>query len=282
MTFIIQKLANEGSSEPYYARLWIGIFELRDQVIQFVDGHDIESKRAAFDELYHPALEATGACREACQKILASVQEHRTKLQEANSIKRQPHGIEVPESVQKILSDNIRSFLVNGVIAIKQCQDVLRLFGIDFGCLFTKQSNFEKGIEALKAAGHTQLVNFLVETRNKWSEALIKRRDELEHNGWTLPDCNYKVAANHAVELIEPEVDGVPISAYVQRMVNRVISFVENSIVYGIQSLLPNFIMVVEIPNSERDPDKPVRFRVTLRGSNEREWGIVYSETEFP
>jgi hypothetical protein len=280
MIFIIQKIADEGSSEPYYARLWIGIFELLDQAIQFADGDGIELRRTQFDELYHPVLEATGACREACQKILASINEHQHKLQEV--VKRQPHALEIPESVQKILANNIRSFLVNGAISIKRCQDVVRLFGIDIGCLFTKQHNFEKGIGAIRTAGHNKLADFLIETRTKWSETLIKRRDELEHNGWTLPNCNYKIAANNTVDLIEPEVDGEPISAYIQRMLNRITSFVENCIIYSIQSSLPNFIVVVEIPRSERDADKPMRFRVSLRGSNEKEWEIIYSETDFP
>jgi hypothetical protein len=279
MTFIIQKFADEGSSEPYYARLWIGIFELRDQVTQLPDGDEIKSK---FDEGYRAVLEAIDACRGASKKILASVQEHRARLRDANSIKHQPPAIEVPESVQNILSENIRSFLVNGVIAIKHCQDVHSLFGVDIHCLFAKQLNFEKGIENLKTVGHAKLADFLIETRNKWSEPLKIRRNELEHAGWTLQDCSYNITANRAVELIEPEVDGEPISAYVQRMLNRIISFVENSIVYSIQSFLPNFIIIVEIPNSERDPDRPLRFRGSLRGTNEREWEIVYSEIDFP
>jgi hypothetical protein len=279
MAFIIQKLADEGSSEPYYARLWIGIFELRDQVTQLPDGDEIKSK---FDERYRAVLEAIDACRGASKKIRASVQEHRTRLLDANSIKHQPSAIEVPDSIQNILTENIRSFLMNGVIATKYCQEVLSLFDLDIHCLFARQFNFEKGIKDLKTAGHAKLANFLIETRNKWSEPIKLRRNELEHAGWTLQDCSYKITSNRAVELIEPEIDGEPISAYVQRMLNRIISFVENSIVYSIQSFLPNFIIIVEIPHSERDPDRPLRFRVSLRGANEREWEIVYSETDFP
>jgi len=279
MAFIIQKLADEGSSESYYTRLWIGIFKLRDQALQFVEG-DIELKHLPFDERYKPVLEASGAARAACQKLVAAVQQHRLKLQD--SVKRQPNAIEIPDSIQIVLADNIRSFLVNGVIAIKRCQEVTRLFGIDIGSVFTKQVNFEKGLETMRNAHHNALAEYLLSTRNIWSESLIKRRDELEHSGWTLPDCGYNQSGVHSVELIEPQVDGEPVSIYAPRMLNRIISFVENTIVYAIQSFLPKLIILVEIPRSERDTDKPVRFRVSLRGTNEREWQIVYSENDFP
>src|SRR5262245_16370367 len=125
MSFIIQKFADEGTSESYYARLWVGIFELRDQVAQWPNSEEIKSK---FDERYRAVLEAIDSCRGARKKIIASIQEHRARLRDANSIKCQASAIEVPESIQSILTETTRSFLVNGVIAVKYCQEILGLF----------------------------------------------------------------------------------------------------------------------------------------------------------
>ena len=55
--FRIQKIADEGSSEPYIARLWLGIFELRDFALkEKLCSNDIETARIDFDGVYHPIL----------------------------------------------------------------------------------------------------------------------------------------------------------------------------------------------------------------------------------
>ena len=242
MTFMFQEFLKEGSSSPCVARLMMGIFDLRDQVIQS------QADRVSFDELYDPVLGAANVCRKATVKIVSTVDHHRTELQKV--IVRKHGGVTLPESIDAVLSESVDALLVNGVIAIKSLQEVVRPLGIDIGSLFAKQANFEKGMVTLRAAGHASLADFLSETRSRWSESLVKRRDELEHAGWTLPRCGYRRIALDAFELVEPHVDGFSVTTYSQRMRGRILSFIENVMAYAFQSFCPD-IAVVEIPVSE-------------------------------
>ena len=243
---------------------------------------EIEKHRPAFDAVYNPVLEAAGSCRKAGKAILSAVSEHRTKLLNRDGVKLQKHAIEIPASIDVQIAESIRKLFTDGVIATKSVQQVTRFLGIDIAFVFARQGNFEKGLEGVRNAGHPELADFLSETRTRWSETFIKLRGDLEHNGWTLPHVQYNVSASGGIQLIEPVVDGVPVSTYSQRLFNRVLSFVENLTIYGFQSVFRGIRSLVEIPREQRNPDMPERFRLLANASQQPEWTIMYSDDDFP
>jgi len=286
--FIFKKISDkEGSSEPFYARLWIGISELRDSALYAKLKHsDIETYRNKFDNAYKPVLDAIGAIRTADKDIQHSIHTHKNKILTCEIVQIQEHAIEISESIDKLLRDSTATFLINGVIAIKDIQKVAEIFDIEVGCLFTKEHNFKKGVSELEKQGHKLLAQFLQEVRLHWSERFILRRDSTEHDGWILPSVEYMVQFPNKVEMIEPQVDGIPVSHYSKYMLNRVMSFVENILIYAFKITYEPPVLITEIPLNQRDPVCPKRFRKDLKIPGKivpkyLEWNIKYSEDDF-
>lgn len=130
------------------------------------------------------------------------------------------------------------------------------------------------------------MAQFLREVRSKWSEKFILRRNSIEHQGWSLPPVEYKILPGNKVEIIEPEVDGMFLSFYSKYMLNRVMSFIENIVLYAFKSTYEPPIVITEIPINQRRPECPKRFFKELRipgkiESRFLEWDIRYSEDDF-
>ena len=222
----IEKVADEGSSSPYYARLWAGIPELRDAVLNArVDSRQLEAARYQFDEQYEPVLRSLDSARKTTRNVRDILKGHRQKLEDGGIVRFQRNAFEISESISDLLRDHFAQFLNNVVRALKGSQEVVKYFGVEIGCLFTKDQNFVQGIAQLKQNGQSRLADFLSETRSRWSANLIQRRHDLEHKGWTLPNTDYRVTSDGKVEMHEPQVDGQVVSAYTHEMFNRVTSF---------------------------------------------------------
>jgi hypothetical protein len=146
-------------------------------------------------------------------------------------------------------------------------QSILKeLLGVDIGFFFKQDAGFRAGVLDLRAAGETDLADYLEDVRNVWHSALQDLRSQHEHHGWSLPKVQYSLSAPSQVEMALPDVLGVPIDQFAQETANRVLLFIENMMVYALQRQSNYPIFVVEIPNGNRDPVKPQRFRLAPRG----------------
>ena len=68
--FRIQKIADEDPSDPFYARLWIGILDLREKALRCqCKPEDFEQARVKLDDSYDPVFKALGASRTAMNNI---------------------------------------------------------------------------------------------------------------------------------------------------------------------------------------------------------------------
>lgn len=201
MPFILQKFTDEGTSEPFYARLWFGVMELRDHALrERLQSADIEPARLRFDGSYEPVLQALSASRKSAKAIQQLTQEHRRKITEGSIVSFQPHAVAIAESIDGQLQDELSTFLNNSVRATKGTDKVVGHFDVSIAALFSKPEKFEKGFERLRRTGHLKLALFLHEVREHWSEQLIDRRNSLEHEGWRLGRVTYRPSAQGTVK----------------------------------------------------------------------------------
>ena len=67
--FQFTRLLSEGTAEPFVARLWVNVLELRDTAINArLRGGTPEQHKRQFDDLYNPVLTALQECREAAKE----------------------------------------------------------------------------------------------------------------------------------------------------------------------------------------------------------------------
>ena len=281
----IQKVADEGSAEPYVARLWVGAFELRDILLRHwaADDADYGGRRQHFDDRYGPVFDALGAARRQARAIQELLASHKQKIAAGSIVSRQRNVVQISETITVPLQEHMAAFLSAAARAARLLQDLLSYLDIEIGFLFQKQPRFLEGLERLRAAGQAELAEYLDSTRRGWSETLIERRHALEHKGWRLPDVRYAEQPDVALLVVEPEVDGRPLTEFVATMLDRLLGFVEDMLAYSVQKGITDIGDLIDTPKQNRDPANVKRFRFGLPALQPDEgfWRLRYSERGF-
>lgn len=272
--FVIQKLADEGASSPFMARIFIGVLHLRDQI------YPDPAKRNSFDEPYDYVTSALTSARESAQKLATLWHGHQAKVA-SGAIARIDAGgnLHIQESIDKDLRSEIETFLNSATRCLKTgMQQIARELGINMGFLFQQKDSFEKGIAELQVTD-ADLASYLQQTRN-WSEPMLKSRIDLEHGTWVLPRTGYE-ATNGMVKANEPTVSGKPVSEFVSFTFDRLCCFVEEFSSHSLRRKMPGGITLTEIPIAERLAEVPERFRITLAVEGHAGWRIAFHQSRF-
>jgi hypothetical protein len=268
----VSKIADEGTSSPFVARLLFGILRLRDVVF------DDKGKREEFDKAYQFVLETLMNARTASKEIIQTLTDHIHKVSQGKIARLKGRVIYIDESIDNELRKQVENFLNIAVRVLKDgMQKLLMVLQLNIGFLYQKQGTFEDKITTLKKT-HPELAAYLQETR-KWSERLILVRNEL-HEGWRLPGMVYNESSG-TIETVEPQISGQPVSVFVPYMLDRLHCFVEEVSVHGMQAKMPPDISITEIPISDRKKDCPERFQVTFIHGGMPIWSIGHHISKF-
>lgn len=281
----LKHVADEGTSDPFIARLMLGVLELRNEFVNSTAGSDSdrELRRHDFDERYQPVFDALQAARQKVKLVHRLVSTHLDKTSRGEITSRQRNALNIAESIDSELRDEFSSFLNASARATKNLQSVLECLSLDIGFLYQKQTNFDAGIDQLRSVGKAELANYLLRVRSGWSSQLFDRRNALEHEGWRLEDVRYREHEDGTVTAIEPVVDGLPVTQFAQRMLDRLLVFAEELIAYAVQQRLSHSTDLLEIPVQQRDVSVARRFRFGIPSlqPNQTFWRIVYTDRPF-
>jgi hypothetical protein len=271
---------------PFISRVLAGLTELRDTCLaSHYDSHwEVFRDRydAGFMQMFNALLDA----RRAMTGVARAIRDHEAKLASGTVVRFSSHGHAVTEDINDSLRGYTCRLIRAAANALYSVQSPLAVLWVEFRPLyFARDANFRKKLAtpwALKHLGQNPslLTDYLVQVRQSWSKALISRSDAIG-KGWTLPEASYDVVVGGKVELIEPQIDGVGVRQYTEKTFNRVATFAENVIAYGLKSCLKPPFAIFEIPRAERSPDHPKRFRVGIAERGEPEWVLTYRESEF-
>jgi hypothetical protein len=270
--WIVSKIADEGSSSPFMARLFMGVMQLRDQA--FFDEKDCD----AFDKQYESTVTALSDARSTAKEIDRLLKDHRLKVSTGEAARLSGRAIHV-DGVDKELRKHTADFLTSAGRSLKQgMQSVAKVLGLNIGFFFKDRNAFEKGLARLSTT-HPELADYLREART-WAEKLNLLRNKVEHEGWVLPRVGYRDSGGN-IEMIEPQVEGEPVSQFVQGTLDRLCCFVEEVTVYGLRAKMDPALSVAEVPLPERDPAAPQRFRPALALGGTCLWKLVYHTSSF-
>jgi hypothetical protein len=270
---VFQKLADEGTSSPFMARIFLGILHLRDAV--FPD----PATRGEFDKIYDFVISAVSNARTASQNISRMWEEHTRKARSGEIVHQQGTHIHITETIDKDLRREVESFLNAATRTLKTgMQNLGKSLNVDIGFLFGKPERFKKGIAALKNT-EPDLAEYLRCTR-LWSEPLLKSRNDLEHEPEVLSGVTYAPAGT-GVAVQEPVVAGTPVTKFVGHSFDRLICFVEEFAVHCLNRKLPAGITITELALADRPVEAPERFRVTLASGGFAPWRIAFHMSRF-
>jgi hypothetical protein len=254
--WVIQKYADEGSSSPFFARLYLGILHLRDIV------YDDSTKRDAFDKRNELVMSPLINARTTAKDVAALWDEHVRKVASGKSARLQGNTIHIDQNIDKELRKEVESFINAAARALRLgMQDLAKELGINLGFLFKQQRTFEAGVVALQATD-SLLAEYLRQTRT-WSEPLIESRNAIEHKGWSLPRVAYAQKGGGIVATA-PEILGRPFTSFIDMMLDRLCCFVEEFTAHCLQRRMVAEITVTQLPLKDRPAEIPERFRPTL------------------
>jgi len=232
-----------------------------------------------FDKAYEFVVMALLNTRKTTQDITKLFSEHAQRVARGEVARMQGPNLYIDENIDKELRKHTEDFLNGAVRVLKQgMQDVTKALQVNIGFLFKKPGTFETGVEALQLSD-ANLAEYLRRTR-QWSERLVQFRNAMEHTGSVLPKLKYSRTSS-AIHVEEPNVSGQPLSEFVRVMFDRLACFVEEVSAHCLQQRLPEGITITELPLAQRDPEKPERFRLTLKDGGLSVWTITYHETPF-
>jgi hypothetical protein len=272
---VIHKRGDEGTSSPFIARVFLGICMLRDQAIAD------KSLKNEFDKSFEGVLTGLESLRDTAKSINKLYSSHSDAVARGQSARIVNGDIYVDEPIDLELKKQIESLISTASRVVKErMKGLMKILDANIGFLFQKESAFKNGVARLRT-NDPALANYLVETRAKWCERLLKiRNDLLEHGTWSLERVRYELSGT-SVHVIEPLVDGQPVTDFVSHIVDRICCFVEELCTHALQARMRNDVSITEMPLSERKPENVTRFRVALVGGGTSLWTIAYHDTKF-
>jgi hypothetical protein len=271
--WVVQKFADEGSSSPFMARLFMGILRLRDAV--FSD----PAKREEFDKAYEFVLMTLLNTRTTAQDIAKLFSEHAERVVRGEIARVQGQALHIDANIDKELRKETEALLNSGVRALKQgMQDVTKALQVDIGFLFKKSATFETGVATLQASD-PDLAEYVRQAR-LWSERLVQSRNAIEHTLSILPKVRYTNTSG-SIQVEEPQISGQTVSEFVTFMMDRLACFVEEVTTHCLQRQMPEGLSITEIPLAQRLTEMPERFQNTLTESGMPVWRLAYHPSTF-
>ena len=273
--FVMEKMADEGTSTPFMARIFMGLLQLRDTAFR-----DLK-ERQQFDALLDQMLTPLMAARTAAKEIEETWERHSEAVASGAAVRVKDGTVEVVGDFYRAFRREVNTFLYDAAKALKEGgQKAGTSAGKDIGFMFQKESSYLTNLAGLRTTDPA-LAAYVEATRNHWSQRLIKARNDLDHNGWTLPRVRYDLLDGQRVVAHQPLIDGQTTVEFVAHMLDRVSCFIEEFFVYCFQARFPEGIDITEIPISQRPVHAPERFRITLKDGGLRSWELVYPTRKF-
>lgn len=287
--YTMKKIDNsKGSSNPFVARMFIGILELRKDAYQFLPGSQEEKNKKIyeFDEFFSPLHTSMDVSYEKVLEILRLITEYKKKVKDGKVIYVQNNTTQITETIDRKVNELFKDYIINIHRAFNELKPLLKFLQIDIDCLYMKDLKFNEGILTLIGLGMNDLADVLRQHRLRWSENFKKLRVDIEHYGYNIEEIGFKKnIENSSFIMVEPNIDNRMLTQYIIDTTNEVISFIENMLIYAISKMLPTGIIICEIPENLRDPKLPEKFKISINPNlfpNDCvEWHINDSKYEF-
>lgn len=268
--FEMRQIGMEGTGEPFIARVFLGLIDTATNIFSQQD-------KSAFDNHFMGTLSPALELRKALVNIRKLITDHKEALQKGTIVRRAQADPLPSERIDHPLRSYTVHFLEMSEAIIKNLPSAMKFFQINTEYLADREQRFAKGCERNEAK-HPELVEYLRKLRPAVLDIEEQFR-KLRVEGWNLPSVKYAFN-NGVVSIIEPQIEGEPISEYAERVFSILARTIEELITYGFQRSLTGSISIVEIPPARRDSLNAQRFKRTLRDT-EPTWQLKWTGKGF-
>lgn len=265
--FRIQQLADYGTANPIVARL-----SLQTQELLPFYNLTHRQREDIFGLFFSGLQPKLMTCFRIMEQLTKDVRERQKKIDDAGlEFQAKGRAYTLPSILD--LQQRAETFLYNGKSVLRDLTDI---FSILFSKDFKKEARFDKVLKWAKKefSSGDPLTKKLEDDANTWIKKLVSMRNAVEHpEGYSgvLHIENFSSMEEEGkVLVIEPlwylnTEESVPIVYEMDAFVTNLLTFCEEVLVLSLEKTKKELpIVIVEIPEKERDPQCPKRFRMAM------------------
>lgn len=268
MAIRIQQLGDYGTSDPILARLAIQF----DKLMEF---YKISKKQRdeIFQVMHSEVVPKLVVCSRIKEQLAKDIRDHQKQIDE-KGLEFQAQGRAYTLPAVMNLRHQAETFLYNAKSVLRDFTPIFKvLFSKDFKheARYDKVHKWAEGKFGAKDSFSKMLTDDL-----PWIKRIVSMRNAVEHPGGysgILHVENFSSQEkDRTVFVIEPvwylnSEKKSPIAHDLEVFVTNLLTFFEESLLLCLEKFPSGFpIAVVEIPESERDPECPIRFKIAFAG----------------
>lgn len=260
---VVRKISDIGTSEPWSARMWFGILQIRDHALKAGEKRgeaECEGKSKVFDRLYRPLLDNLGDANKNLINLEKLIIQHEKDLLDNKVLDIRENQYSVEHPIDQEVKILFRAFVNSLATALKQTQYVCKFIdeSFDLRFLFAKDKNFNDRIAEYEKQNKDffGLLLLIKGFRPLSNEIITYNRNPIEHpqDGFVLPDIEYDF-----------EQKRISNDFYSQKKLRcyweNSWRFCEIVIVTAFASKIAYPWGIVEISQKDRDPNMPIKYK---------------------
>lgn len=249
--FQIKPVGDVGTANPIVARLQMQVFDLVDALgLAKAERDGILEHTFVGSQWFVRAEKNKNEFVRLSHKFIG-------KAAEGSGVRF--HGTTMPVVLEPLnLGDHYQLFLISLTVG-------LRLFFKATGIVLTGRAtgwhDLKTSIEQGFAQGHPLRV--LLDNHERWSKTLFEDRGDIEHDPYMFTGFRVGPDAEGRPILFRPVgADGRPLEDVMEGYLKDGLLFAEELVAHTIKSRLPAGRRWIEIPEPQRNPRAPIRFRI--------------------
>ncbi|MDE2079439.1 MAG: hypothetical protein KGI73_03570, partial [Patescibacteria group bacterium] len=196
------------------------------------------------------------------------LQKHISEVESGIKSEIKPGQVNINDNIQLELNLYFKDFFIRGGIALSYLVKFASFLGYNISFIYQKDRDFETGIKKFLEKHNSPLMEFLVDRvrteRVHWYTTFRKTRNDIEHEGWNLPNIKYSLENGQIKVLVPKFTDTLSINEGVDFLWIKLMEFCEEMVVMLISTKLPPHFAIVHLPKEKRDLKNPVRYQVVL------------------
>ena len=255
----------EDDADHFFHRFMFQNMEVRSFIVS-------KEKRLEFDRDYGTFYQNLVETRLAKTYALRELIRHREEIATGKDGIVTGHQLNVNNPIDDELNLFFKDFFIRGTMATEGLRQLLdKWFGYNTAFLFTDdEKKFEKGAKAFKLDRNDprfQVFNDFVKShKDGWYRDFKELRDQIQHQGYRLPQIKHRVDINGNVEVLVPQLRRQTIEEVLEIVWSNLSDLCEEIYIFIASLELKDGYVMSRIPEEKREMNNWARYKIAIPG----------------
>lgn len=260
---VLRKAYDIGAGDDFYTRFLFGHGNIRTCVYG-------KEKQLEYDNSFHPVIQNLIEMKIVKDKCVSVISKHIEAVKTGTDGKYHGNQIDVNEPIDDELNIFFKDFFIRGQMAVEALIKHSLYMGSNIGFLFKEdEKKFRRGLKNFVLKEDDErfkaLSEFIKNHKTVWYESFRDLRCKIEHDGWSLPALKYSLDESLKVKVHIPSFPDKTIIEMLEIYWQNMALFCEEVVVFLLSLKLRDNMVIVYLPEEQRDKQMPVRYIVSLK-----------------